>query len=54
MLKPSGRSTGLRLSNEGKDVLLQQMNKMQPTLINLQEIIYRIQIRNFNTTKLLI
>ncbi|KAF6677070.1 sensor histidine kinase KdpD [Pantoea sp. EKM20T] len=37
-----------------KDVLLQQMNKMQPTLINLQEIIYKIQIRNFNTIKSLI
>jgi len=37
-----------------KDVLLEQMNKMQHTLINLQEIIYRIQIRNFNTIKSLI
>ena len=41
-------------ASERKDVLLQQMNKMQPTLINLQEIIYRIQIRNFNTIKSLI
>lgn len=39
---------------ERKAVLLAQMNKMQPTLINLQEIIYRIQIRNFNTIKSLI
>lgn len=41
-------------ASKRKDVLLQQMNKMQPTLINLQEIIYRIQIRNFNTIKSLI
>lgn len=39
---------------ERKQVLLDQMNKMQPTLINLQEIIYKIQIRNFNTIKSLI
>lgn len=37
-----------------KEILLEQMNKMQPTLINLQEIIYKIQIRNFNTIKSLI
>jgi len=41
-------------ASKRKDVLLQQMNKIQPTLINLQEIIYRIQIRNFNTIKSLI
>lgn len=39
---------------ERKEVLLDQMNKIQPTLINLQEIIYKIQIRNFNTIKSLI
>lgn len=54
------QSTELSRLNEStpptqrKEVLLEQMNKMQPTLINLQEIIYKIQIRNFNTIKSLI
>lgn len=40
--------------SERKEILLAQMNKMQPTLINLQEIIYKIQIRNFISIKSLI
>ncbi|MEN4691221.1 sensor histidine kinase [Pantoea agglomerans] len=42
------------LPSKRKAVLLEQMNKMQSTLVNLQEIIYKIQIRNFNTIKSLI
>lgn len=42
------------LPSERKDILLAQMNKMQATLINLQEVIYQIQIRNFNSIKSLI
>lgn len=37
-----------------KEEILKKMDSIQPTLIDLQEIIYRIQIRNFNKIKSII